>query len=200
MSLFQILCRCNWTATAHLPIFVSAFHENNVLIIRKKTDTKLSILITKEKSSTFVAFFSSSVTFFSFWTPSPFSLLNTLFDPSLKVFYHPEGTSKIRILARMSQVSDWGFTMMVCDKIYLEAYTNNKYIWPKKNTAQLYFKLCQMILLFVYASKYIFQTSPSFTVNNLHYNLFHTAVFVQPQGVKLISLNLCTKGKLHMKS
>ena len=60
--------------------------------------------------------------------------------------------------------------MMVCDKIYLEAYTNNKYIWQKNNTAQLYFKLCmyQMILLFVYASKYIFQTSPSFTVINVN--------------------------------
>ena len=33
------------------------------------------------------------------------------------------------------------FTMVAYDKIYLEAYSNNKYIWHTKNTAQLYFVL-----------------------------------------------------------
>ena len=29
--------------------------------------------------------------------------------------------------------------MVVCEKIYFEAYTNNLYIWHKNNIAQLYF-------------------------------------------------------------
>ena len=34
-----------------------------------------------------------------------------------------------------------GFTMVVYEKIYLETYINNQYIWYKNNTAQLYFTL-----------------------------------------------------------
>ena len=33
--------------------------------------------------------------------------------------------------ARVSQISDWGFVMVVCKKIYLEAYINKEYIWLK---------------------------------------------------------------------
>ena len=40
---------------------------------------------------------------------------------------------------RVSHVSDWGFLLLVYDKIYLETQINKKYIWLKNNTAQLYF-------------------------------------------------------------
>ena len=45
----------------------------------------------------------------------------------------------IWIFVKVLQVSDWGFTMVVYEKIYLEAYTNNQYICLKNNTAELYF-------------------------------------------------------------
>ena len=42
---------------------------------------------------------------------------------------HPAGTSVI---------SAWGFTMVVYEKKYFEAYRNDQYIWHKNNIAQLY--------------------------------------------------------------
>ena len=44
-------------------------------------------------------------------------------------------------LARASQVSDWGFTMVVYEKILLEVYINKQYISLQNDAAQLYFKL-----------------------------------------------------------
>ena len=50
----------------------------------------------------------------------------------------PEGTSEIRTSARVSQVSGWGFTTMVYEKLYLEVYINNEYICLKKDFYMYY--------------------------------------------------------------
>ena len=48
---------------------------------------------------------------------------------------------KFRHLWGFLQVSGWGFTIVVHEKICLEAYINNQYIWLIDNPAQLYFIL-----------------------------------------------------------
>ena len=40
----------------------------------------------------------------------------------------PEETSEIRTSARVSQVSGWGFTTMVYEKLYLEVYIINQWL------------------------------------------------------------------------
>ena len=53
----------------------------------------------------------------------------------------PARTSEGSDFSEGSEVSDWSFTMGIYEKIYLELYIDNQYIWFKTNTAQLYFTL-----------------------------------------------------------
>ena len=45
-----------------------------------------------------------------------------------------------------------GFIMVVYEKIYFEAYTNDWYIWHKNNIAQLYFYLGRAKLCWIFSS------------------------------------------------
>ena len=51
---------------------------------------------------------------------------------------HPAGTS-INSVRFWAYSQFWlGFIIVVYEKIYFEAYTNDQYIWHKNNIAQLY--------------------------------------------------------------
>ena len=63
-----------------------------------------------------------------------------------------------KICEGITQVSDLGFPVMVCEQIYLEAYIHNQYIWLRNYTAQLYLILGRRLAYIGYFPVYLGMT------------------------------------------